>query len=37
MILDMEILVAKCRDGRLGPVAVEFHRPFTTFKPKFYQ
>jgi replicative DNA helicase len=34
MIIDMEIIVAKCRDGKLGPVPVEFHRPTTTFKPK---
>lgn len=33
-IIDLEIIVSKCRDGRLGPIEVEFHRPFTTFKPK---
>lgn len=33
-IIDAEIIIAKGRDCRLGPVEVEFHRPFTTFKPK---
>lgn len=33
-IIDMEIIVAKCRGGRLGSIPVEFHRPFTTFKAR---
>lgn len=34
MIIDMEIIVAKCRGGRLGIIEVEFHKPTTLFKPK---
>lgn len=33
-VIDMEILVEKCRGGRLGPIPVEFHRPTTTFKAR---
>lgn len=36
-IIDMEIIVAKCRGGRLGSIPVSFHRPITTFKPRIVQ
>jgi replicative DNA helicase len=34
MIVDVEVIVGKCRGGRLGPIAFEFDKPTTTFYPK---
>jgi replicative DNA helicase len=37
LILDAEIIVGKWRGGQTGSVPVAFHRPFTTFKPRYAQ
>lgn len=34
LVVDVEIIVAKCRGGRLGPLAFHFDKPTTTFYPK---
>jgi len=33
-IVDVEIIIGKCRGGRLGPIPFEFDKPTTTFYPK---
>lgn len=32
--VDVEIIIAKCRGGKLGPILFEFDKPTTTFKEK---
>ena len=32
--VDVEIIIAKCRGGKLGPVLFDFDKPTTTFKEK---
>lgn len=34
MLVDVEVIVGKCRGGRLGPIPFEFDKPTTTFYPK---
>jgi replicative DNA helicase len=34
MMVDVEVIVGKCRGGRLGPIEFEFDKPTTTFYPK---
>lgn len=33
-VVDVEIIIAKCRGGKLGPLMFEFDKPTTTFFPK---
>lgn len=33
-LVDVEIIIAKCRGGKLGPILFEFHKPTTTFREK---
>jgi replicative DNA helicase len=33
-ILEVEVIVAKCRGGKMGPIPFEFDRPITTFREK---
>ena len=33
-VVDVEIIIAKCRGGKLGPLLFEFDKPTTTFYPK---
>jgi replicative DNA helicase len=36
-VVDVELIVAKCRGGKLGPIAFEFDKPTTTFYPKDHE
>jgi replicative DNA helicase len=33
-VVDVEVIVAKCRGGKMGPISFEFDRPVTTFREK---
>jgi replicative DNA helicase len=35
MVVDVDVIIAKCRGGLTGPIPFEFCKPTTTFLPKF--